>query len=101
MKGVKSGSREWPEGGMPMSEDSVVAKSCSLAVSVERERDGDPCNSQDARVIDLLETMEPPEDSDIGIGASKSKKPNRRVATSAHSTGNSRSHRAAGKLSHS
>lgn len=57
-----------------MSEDNVVAKSCSLAVSVEREGDGNPCNSKDTRVIDLLETMEPPENWYIGIRASRPKK---------------------------
>lgn len=77
-----------------MSEDSVVAKSFSLAVSVEREENGDPHNSKDARVIRLLETMGPPENGDIGTRASKLKKLLGSIAqqkcsyTSAHSMDN-------------
>ena len=42
---------------------------CStLAVSVE-VGDGDPRNSKDVRVVDMLETTEAPENSHIGIRA--------------------------------
>lgn len=59
---------------MPMSENNAVAKSFSLAVSVEREGDGDQCNSKDERVIDLLETIEPPKIGGVGIRGSTPKK---------------------------
>ena len=36
--------------------------------------DGEPCDSKDARVIDVLETVEVPENGHIGIGASPPKK---------------------------
>ena len=47
---------------------------CStLAISVEAG-DGDPCDSKDVRVVDLLETTEAPENSHTGIRACSSKK---------------------------
>ena len=75
-------------------------------------RDGDPCGSKDARVIDVLKTTEAPENGHIEIRASPPKKVAGSIAQlkciyiNAHSMGNkwqegAGSHCLAGKLCYS
>ncbi|GAB0182992.1 mitochondrial enolase superfamily member 1 [Grus japonensis] len=76
-----------------MFEGWCASEALWSAVSVE-VGDGDPCGSKDARVIDVLETMEVPENGHIGIRASLPKKVAGSVAqlkctyTNVHSMGN-------------
>ncbi|KAK4830434.1 hypothetical protein QYF61_011142 [Mycteria americana] len=58
---------------MPMFEGQCASKVCQSAISVEAG-DGDPCGSKDKRVMDMLETMEVPENGHIGSRASPPKK---------------------------
>jgi len=37
-------------------------------------RDGEPCDSKDARAINVLDSVEVPENGHVGIGASPPKK---------------------------
>ena len=76
-----------------MFEGWCASEVLRFAISVE-VGDGDPCGSKDARVIDVLETTEAPENSHIGIRASPPKKVAGSIAqlkciyTNAHSMGN-------------
>ena len=54
---------------MQMFEGWCASEVLRSAISLEI-RDGDPCSSRDARVIDVLESMEAPEDGHIGIRSS-------------------------------
>ncbi|GAB0175367.1 hypothetical protein GRJ2_000001900 [Grus japonensis] len=56
-----------------MFEGQCASEVLQSAISVE-VGDGDPCSSKDARVIDVLETTEVPENGHIGIRASPPKK---------------------------
>ena len=87
-------ARGKPRGGTPMFERQSASKVLQSAASVE-VWDGDPCGSKDARVIDVLETTEAPDNSHAGIKASPPKKVVGSIAclkctytTSAHSMGN-------------
>lgn len=52
---------------------SMFEGSWSSKVSVEVE-DGDPCSSKDIRVVDVLETIEEPENGHVGLMVSLPKK---------------------------
>lgn len=51
---------------MPIFEGLCANEILWSAVSVEAG-DGDPCNSKGTRAIDTLETMETPENGQVGI----------------------------------
>ena len=57
----------------PEFEGRCASEVLRSAISVE-VGDGDPCGSKDARVIDVLETMEAPDNGHIGIRACPPKK---------------------------
>lgn len=52
---------------------SMFEGSCASKVSVEVE-DGDTCSSKDIRVVDVLETIEEPENGHVGLRVSPPKK---------------------------
>lgn len=52
---------------------SMFEGSCTSKVSVEVEY-GDPCSSKDIRAVDVLETIEEPENGHVGLRVSPSKK---------------------------
>lgn len=56
-----------------MCEEWCASEFLQSAISVE-VGDGEPCNSKDARIIDVLETTEVPENGHVGIRASPPKK---------------------------
>ena len=76
-----------------MFEGQCASEVLQSAVSVEAG-DGDPCGSKDARVIDVLDTAEVPENGQVGIRASPPKKvagsiaPLKCIYTNARSMGN-------------
>ncbi|KAK4823326.1 hypothetical protein QYF61_000928 [Mycteria americana] len=66
-------ARDNPAGSTPMFAGWCASKVLQTAVSVELG-DGEPRGSKDTGVIDVLETMEAPENGDVGIRASPPKK---------------------------
>ena len=66
-------ARDKPRGGAPMFEGQCAGEVLRSAVSVEAG-DGEPCDSKDARVMDVLETAEAPENGHVGITASSPRK---------------------------
>ncbi|GAB0183074.1 hypothetical protein GRJ2_000772700 [Grus japonensis] len=78
---------------MPIFEEWCAGEVLWSAVSVE-VGDGEPSGNKDARVIDVLETTEAPENGHVGIRSSRSKKVERSIAqlkciyTNARSMGN-------------
>lgn len=66
-------TRDKPESGMQIFEGQCASKVLQAVISVE-VGGGDLCSSKEKRVIDALETMEVPENSHVGIGASPQKK---------------------------
>ena len=66
-------ARDKPEGGMPMFEGQRASEVLWSSVSVG-VGDGDPCSNKDARVVNVLETTEVPENGHVGIRASPPQK---------------------------
>lgn len=63
-------TRGKPGGGMAMFEGWCISKVLWCATSVEIGG-GDPYGNRDTGVVDVLETVEVPEDGPIGIRASE------------------------------
>ena len=75
LKGERDETRlaRHPESIVPIFEGLSASKVIWSAVLLELW-DGDPCNSKDTGVINVLETMEDPENGHVGIRASSPKR---------------------------